>query len=142
MSSVFGLGKVPVDQRQRNVQRQQNESRAQQTVRQIKLDKKFLQTAEAQDRDRHADRAHRLGHLRTGQRRLADEEERHEHQQVFQPDQQRRIIPETSPREKNRRQHQQHFVALHRSEIENQSRGFVIEKRRVNGNAVAAEQQQ
>ena len=33
----------------------------------------------------------------------------------------------------DRRQHQQDFVGLHRGEVEQQPRGFMIEKRRING---------
>jgi hypothetical protein len=55
---------------------------------------------------------------RINQRRLADEDERHEHQQVFQADEQRGVIPDFAPREKNGGEYEQPFVKLHRGKIE------------------------
>src|SRR5258708_40191249 len=98
--------KMAVNQRQDDIDEQQQQSAAQHAPWQVQLLEEVFQTQKSQKRGESASHAKYPHKIPVEQGGLADENERHEHQQVFQTKQQDGIIPDATSCEHDGGHHQ------------------------------------
>ena len=127
---------------QANVHHQDGRADTQQPHGKIQLCDEPFQSAEPNDRNDPSSQTESPNLPFINQRRLADQNERHEHQQVFQTDQQRRVVPNAPPSQEDSGQDQQQFITLERSEVEIELRNFLPQEIGIDRNAMKPIKQQ
>ncbi len=142
LNAVFGSLQDAIHHQQRHVRRQHHQANRHQALGEIELPNASPQPTEASHCDHPGPQAHPPGHHLPGQRGFAQQNERHQHQQVFQPDQQGGVIPDPAPRQQNGREHQEDFIALKRAEVEPQLGKLAAQEISVHRNAVKAVEQE